>query len=622
MIDLFYDFETYYSQHFSLSKITPPEYILSPEFETLGCSFAFGDDAPFWVDGPNLPAFLDALPWDDINAVCHNGLFDHIVLAWRYHKYPKLYGDSMSMARAWVYWDAGANSLKELAKYHGQPPKWGTLLKTKGINYDALVADPALHAEVKAYACDDLEKCRLFYRTYMQQGFPPEQLEVIDMIVRMAAQPRFILDQTVLHEYLGAVQAGKAEILARTGLDNRQELMSDDAFAGLLMNAGIEEPPTKVSPTTGETIWAFAKSDWAFTDLLEHEDLAVQALVAARLSEKSTIEETRTQRLIAVSNQTWLNGSPPCSLPVPLKFSGAHTHRFSGDWKFNLQNLKRGGELRKAIRARPGEKLVSVDASQVECRVLATLAGEWDLVEAFQNGDDVYAQFAGEVFGIPDLTKDSHPRERFIGKTGVLQLGYGAGWVSFQTQVRVNSQSDVLLDDNEAQQIVRLYRRTYSAIKDYWDHWDRIIPLMADPDMKPFKLGPIEVVHNCLWLPSGLPIHYKNLRKEQRYGRLQWVYDYGRYVKILYGAKVVENVVQALAFWQIVSAALRVKAATSGMITMAHQVHDELLFGVPERAAGSLVEFVKTEISRRPEWLPLCPLAAEGGAGDNYLEVK
>ena len=622
MIDLFYDFETYYDANYSLTKMTPVAYILSPRFEALGCSFAFGDDAPFWVDGPKLPEFFDALPWDELNLVCHNGLFDHIVLAWRYHKTPKFYGDSMSMARGWVYHAAGANSLKELAKFYGQPPKWGTLMKTKGVNYDSLVSVPELHAEVKAYAIDDLEKCRFLYRRMVAEGFPDVQREVIDMVIRMAAQPRFVLNRTVLHEYLASVQAEKQAILAMAGLTDRQPLMSDEAFAALLMAAGVAEPPTKVSPTTGETIWAFAKSDWAFTDLQDHENLAVQALVSARLSEKSTIEETRTQRLIDISEQTWTNGQPEASLPVPLKFSGAHTGRFSGDWKINLQNIRRGGTLRQAIAARPGEKIVSVDASQIEARVLATLAGEWDLVQAFEDGSDVYAEFASEIFGIPNVTKDSHPRERYVGKVAILQLGYGAGWVSFQTQVRVNSQGETLISDNEAQQVVRLYRRTYSAIKDYWDHWDRIIPIMADKDMKPFTLGPVQVEHNRLYLPNGLFLNYRDLRQEMRYGKKQWVYSYGRFTKILYGAKVVENVVQALAFWQIVSAALRIKHATKGQIMMAHQVHDELLFGIADHAAGSLVEYVKQEISRRPDWLPLCPLAAEGGAGDNYQEVK
>jgi hypothetical protein len=623
MMKMFYDFETFYSADFSLSDMTPVEYILSPRFEVLGCSFAFDDNEPFWVDGPYVGQFLDTVPWDDIEAVCHNGLFDHMILAWRYHKRPRRYGDSMAMARAWVYHVTGAVSLKELAKHYGDPPKWGTLVKTKGLHFADLLSNPVLHEEVKLYAIDDLLKCKRIYETILAEGFPEEQLDVVDMLVRMAAEPRLVLDQTVLAEYHAKVLAEKDALLARISLASRDHLMSNDLFAAMLEQAGVE-PPIKISPTTGEVVYAFAKTDRAFTDLQEHEDPYVQALVAARLGHKSTLEETRAQRLIAVGNQHWTNGTPSGSLPVPLKFSGAHTHRFSGDWSINLQNLRRGGELRRAIRARQGEKVVSVDASQIEARILATLAGEWDLVEAFDEGRDVYAEFASDTFQIPMLTKATHPRERFIGKTAVLQLGYGAGFASFQQQVRVNSvgEGQVILDDGEAQRIVQAYRKKNKAIKAYWGYWDNVIQLMADPEMTPFMAGPVEVRYQELVLPSGLSLRYRDLRREEYYGRVQWLYTFGRRTKVLYGAKVVENIVQALAFYHIVSVALSVSKKTNGLIRMAHQVHDELIFAAPSQSAGPLVEFVRNEISTPPYWLPNCPLAAEGGAGDNYLEVK
>lgn len=623
MRQMFYDFETFYDQDYSLSKITPVEYVLGPQFEALGSSFAFDDGEPFWVDGPTLPAFFATVDWSETEAVCHNGLFDHVVLAWRYGCRPKRYGDSMAMARAWVYHKTGAVALKELAKWFGKPPKWGTLLKTKGKHFADLQWDPALHEEVKAYACDDLDKCRHIYRSIMAEGFPEEQLRVVDMLVRMVTEPRLILDPPVLHEYLGKVLAEKEQLLAAIGLTERTQLMSDEQFANMLYDAGIE-PPTKFSPTTGEEVWAFAKSDRAFTDLEEHEDPYVQALVAARLGSKSTIEETRTRRLIAVSNQTWADGIPACSLPVPLKLSGAHTHRFSGDWKFNLQNLKRGGELRRAIKARAGEKVISVDSSQIECRVLNTLAGQWDVIEAFEQKRDVYAEFASTVFGFP-VTKTTFPKERFIGKTAVLQLGFGAWFRSFQGQVRVNSRIDgniVHLPDEEATHVVRTYRKKHHEVVRYWKHWDDLIATIADPDMTPFWDGPFWVQYQEIVLPSGLSIRYHDLRREERYGKMQWVYTFGRMNKILYGAKVVENLVQALAFYQIVSTALRIDDATQGQVRIAHQVHDELLFAINDAAAPYLVEFAKAEMARRPDWLPQCPLAAEGGAGPNYLEAK
>ena len=63
------------------------------------------------------------------------------MLAWRYGIYPKRYGDSMAMARSWCYHSTGSVALKDLAKWFGKPPKWGTLLKTKGLRYAEIVGE-------------------------------------------------------------------------------------------------------------------------------------------------------------------------------------------------------------------------------------------------------------------------------------------------------------------------------------------------------------------------------------------------------------------------------------------------------------------------------------------------
>ena len=136
---------------------------------------------------------------------------------------------------------------------------------------------------------------------------------------------------------------------------------------------------------TGKQIPAFAKTDQFMADLQEHPDPDVQALAAARLGLRSTIEETRSQRLLSIALLPWPNGKK--MLPVPLRYAAAHTHRLGGDWKINLQNLPsgRGGaktKLRKALRAGPGEKVIVIDLSQIECRITAWLVGEKGLVRA------------------------------------------------------------------------------------------------------------------------------------------------------------------------------------------------------------------------------------------------
>ena len=136
---------------------------------------------------------------------------------------------------------------------------------------------------------------------------------------------------------------------------------SNPKFAELLIEQGVT-PPTKISATTGKETYAFAKTDEGFKELLEHDNPYVQALASARIGNKSTIEETRTENFIQIANRG--------KLPVPLKYAGAVvSHRWSGVDGINLQNLPRTSELRRAICAPVGYKLVASDLSNIELRL-------------------------------------------------------------------------------------------------------------------------------------------------------------------------------------------------------------------------------------------------------------
>ena len=128
----------------------------------------------------------------------------------------------------------------------------------------------------------------------------------------------------------------------------------------------------KVSPATGKQTHAFAKNDEAFKELLEHDNPQVQAIVAARLGIKSTLEETRTERFIKIAERG--------TLPIPLRYYAAHTGRWGGDDKVNMQNLPRKSPLKKAIIPPPDHVFIDCDSSQIEARTLAWLAGQDDLV--------------------------------------------------------------------------------------------------------------------------------------------------------------------------------------------------------------------------------------------------
>ena len=360
-IDLIADYETYYDKDYSLRKLSPAEYILDPRFQIHGAGVTVGDLPITWVDGHALPEFFASVPWERTRFITHNALFDACILAWRFNVRPAQYCCTMSMAAARLRHITGKVSLDAIAKHLGEPPKLHTVQKLQGKTTEMIRADAALYNEMVEYGIDDTFKCRRIYNWMLRENaFPEAQLRIIDMIVRMAVEPQFVGNTQLLWEHLQQVMADKAALVQATGLDGRDSLMSDPKLAELLMALNVS-PPVKKSKATGKPIWAFAKTDPEFNELLTNDDPRVQALAAARLGVKTTIEETRTQRFINIANLYWRDQTPQ-SIPIPLRYSGAHTHRFSGDWQMNAQNLGRQSKLRKALCAPDGRIVAAADS--------------------------------------------------------------------------------------------------------------------------------------------------------------------------------------------------------------------------------------------------------------------
>jgi DNA polymerase len=617
------DYETYYSSEYSLRKMTPVEYILDPRFEVIGCAVK-DDDFARWYADDELREYLKTLPKKTI-VVSHNALFDMCILSWRYNYRPHLMADTLGMARAWVGHKLNSLSLASLATYYGVGAKGNTVRSVEGMNL-AAIKQAGLYSEYAQYSCNDADLCYTIYRKMITEGFPASEIAVMDTVLRCATQPRFVLDQNLLAEHLHNTVARKSDLLARCGLSSRDELMSNDKFAEALRKLGVE-PPTKISPTTGKETYAFAKTDSAFIELDEHENPEVQALVAARLGVKSTLEESRTQRLMTIGNLTW-PGNKQGLMPIPLRFSGAHTHRLSGDWKLNMQNLPRGGNLRKALRAPPGYRVVTVDAAQIEARMAGWFAGATALTSAFANKEDVYSSFASKVFGRP-INKKEHPVERFIGKTAVLGLQYGLGWPKFQKTVKIQSKiqlgQEISLSDEEAANVIKTYRTLYYQIPAMWNRLTTLLPRMTSPDLFEMQF-PVTFEHERIRLPSGLYLNYHDL--ENRGG--QWWFTFAGKPKYIYGGKLLENITQALARIHVMDAAVRVRKRLKSLglaeevlePNLALQAHDELAYIAHEEIEAMVLSIVLEEMRRPPAWGTDIPLDAEGGCGASYGDAK
>jgi DNA polymerase len=441
----------------------------------------------------------------------------------------------------------------------------------------------------------------------MAQGFPATELRLIDLTLRMYTQPTLELDTKVLADHIVSVR-DKKQALMDTIVHSKEELMSNPKFAELLRAHGVV-PPMKISATTGKETYAFAKNDEEFKALLDHEDVTVQTLVAARLGTKSTLEETRTDRFISIAARG--------KLPVPLRYYAAHTGRWGGDDKLNLQNLPRSSPLKKAIIAPDGYMMIDSDSSQIEARTLAWLAGQDDLVEAFDRGEDVYKIMASAIYGkdVSQITKD----ERFVGKTTILGAGYGMGAAKFKAQLK-NFGVDVELE--EAQRIIATYRQTYPKITELWRAANGILGAVIGDQLTELGRGGLLKVDGTkgVRLPNGLYLKYPNLRwaTNEQDGKPEYVYDTkkGRAIipNRIYGGKVVENVCQALA--RIIIGEQMLMVAKKYKVVMT--VHDAIACIVPEAEAERAQEYVELCMKIRPLWGPELPLNCESGFGKSY----
>jgi DNA polymerase len=509
------------------------------------------------------------------------------------------------MARALV----GANtsvSLKSLAEYFGIGEKGTEVVQALGKRRADFT--PEELRRYGHYCVNDVELTRTLFDALVDMGFPTDEFKLVDLTTRMFTEPVLELDATLLADHLRTVQATKEELLSKVLVDKSQ-LMSNPQFAELLKARGVE-PPMKVSPTTGKETFAFSKSDEAFKELLEHEDFLVQALVAARLGVKSTLEETRTERFIGLSGRG--------NFPVPLRYYGAHTGRWSGEDKINLQNLPRGSSLKKAILAPEGYVFIDSDSSQIEARTLAWLAGQDDLVAAFDAGEDVYKIMATKIYGV--ALEDVTGEQRRVAKSAVLGCGYGLGWRKFKLYVK--QQTGVSITDDDAENIVRTYRETYPMIPLFWRKVDRALEAVADNERMRLGCDDLLLVdgNNGIVLPNGLRLKYPNMRRRQdeESGKVGLVYDTkkGRSTipKFIWGGAGTENICQALA--RIVIGEQMVQVAKRYRVVMT--VHDSIGCIAPEGEAQEALDFVQECMRIRPTWAPELPLDCEAGYGASY----
>ena len=571
----------------------------SDRFQIIGVAVKENDDEAVWFSGSDreVADFLSRYDWRNSFALAHNAMFDGAILAWWFAIKPMAWLDTLGMARATDGLEAG-NSLSKLVERYSLGRKGTEVIDALGQRRENFSVN-----ELTAYGAYCINDVELTYKLFyvLVDRFSKSELQLISLTIKMFSEPVLRLNSPLLEQHLMQVKARKERLLEAC-ISDKDTLMSNPKFAELLISLGVE-PPMKESPANGKQTYAFAKSDEGFKELAQHPDERVQALVSARLGTKSTLEETRTQRFINISFRG--------EMPVPLRYYAAHTGRWGGDDKLNLQNLPRKSLLKQAITAPQGSILIDADSSQIEARTVAWLSGQNDLVEAFERKEDVYKIMASSIYNkaIEDITQE----ERFVGKTTILGAGYGMGSTKFAIQLKTFG---VEIEESEAKRIIDVYRATYPRIPLLWKEANRSLDAMAENKTCPVGVQPqaLSLTASGFLLPSGLYLSYADLRREDD------AYSYGSRrgrVKI-YGGKVVENLCQAIARCVIGEQMLLIAKRYKVALT----VHDAVMAVVPEADRDEAMLYIDECMKWRPSWASTLPLACEIGVGDNYSECS
>ena len=616
------DFETYYAQDYSLTKLTTEEYIRDKRFEVIGVGVKVGEDKTEWFSGSHIEIqkYLSTLPWNDSALLCHNTMFDGAILAWRFGIKPSLYLDTLCMGRAVHGVDVGG-SLASLVERYKLGAKGTEVIEAKGKQITGFTSSEL--ARYGEYCKNDVELTFKLFQV-LSSAFPKEELQLIDLTLRMFIHPVLEVDDALLVQRLDELKHEKLQLLGtlkeKLECENeeavRKKLASNKQFAELLQTFNVPAP-MKESKTTGKDTYALAKNDEGFIALTEHEDPFIQQLCAVRLGTKSTIEESRIERFIDVGSRN------KGRLPIPLKYYGAHTGRWAGSDKVNFQNLPsrdvKKKTLKNAVVAPEDYVVINCDSSQIEARVLAWLAGQDDVVEQFAKGEDVYSIFATSVYERPISKKD--PIERFVGKTCILGLGYGTGALKLQHTLKTTPPG-VVIDETESKRIVDLYREKNAKIISLWKKADKAIGDIANwEDTKPYYLGK----HRCLTvtkegikLPNGLYIRYPNLELNPEKANSGYIYQSRKGPVSLWGGSVVENVVQALARIIVGQQMIKLTERYRPVLT----VHDAAVCVVPEDEVDEACAWIVEVMSKPPEWAKGLPVACEAHYGQNYGEME
>lgn len=624
------DWETYFDDEYTLKKMTTTAYVRDARFQPYGASVRWNKDKKSrWMEWAKLKPYLKSLDWKNTALLAHHAHFDGLILTHHVGVKPAYYYDTISMGRALYHMDTGA-SLNALAQH--------LEIGQKVDDYLLKAERNPTRAQLKKLGEGAIRDNDLMWAMFriMLEEFPSDELDLIHYTVKCYTEPMLQVDKAKalkLHE--SVVRKRKKLLKTVSGAKRfteegyqvlKKQLNSRKVFPEMLRKLGVE-PPLKISPTwikkpreerddSKKYTYAFAASDLSFLALREHPNEQVRNLVEAKLLCSSSIHETRPLRMIEHADP---------ALTIYLNYWGAKTTgRWSGADKMNPQNLGRDGELRGAILAPKGHKLVVGDSRAIEAVMNAWFAGQWDLLEQFRDpalkkrGEDPYTIMASSILGRKITKRDA--KDRFVGKVTLLGAQYQMGASKFQYTCETGALGPpIVLPQEMYKRIIDTYRSKMTAIVAQWWRFNDMLPKMMVPHFTERYRDAITFMHEGIELPNEMWLQYPNLRykmMEDEHGNLKNDVVYHNYTRI-YGGKTVEHVIQAGSRVVFGEQFLQI-ADLHRMVLLSH---DEIVLCVPDRKVNQAKHDLLEALRWNPAWCKDAPLDGEVGVFDKYVKM-
>jgi DNA polymerase len=588
------DFETYYDKETSITTLGQWHYLRSPASDIYMVAIQGSD-----VDYVGCPK---KAPWAKIDGhkwVAHNYSFDGAVIE-------RLREQGCVQSKP-VAWDCTANlsvavgaprnllgASRELLDRHIDKDPRDKMHSKKWSD----VENTEFGKEVLEYARQDAKACLGIYEKFSSDMLPAES-ELSRHTIEMGWRG-IQVDQDAVSAGIKALQKVTWESEnALPWIDETDGVvLSTKAFRRECAKAGIPWPTSLAENSEECALW-----ESQYGEQVPFVGIMRDWRKANSLLAKLKVMQGRIK--------------PDGTMSYGLKYMGAHTGRWSGDSKFNVQNLPRnemfGVDLRGCIIPRPGKKFVICDLAQIEPRVLAWLSGNEGLLQAIRNGYGIY-EAAAKNMGLWDgpkgtLKKTDAPLYQLV-KAMVLGLGYGAGAKKFALIAKM--QYGIDMTETKSNMIVNDFRTRNQPILDLWRKLEGDFQ-RAKAD-KQFEVG----------LPSGRVLTYRNIMSQwpdkQKYDKsgkarkAAWTarVERGGPQIPFYGGKLCENLVQAVARDVMGAAVLRLEKA--GCPVVMH-IHDEAVCEVDNSVPAGEIERL---MSVCPEWLDGCPIGAEATDAVRY----